>query len=77
MAHETLPAGQFQDNTRAAALADVHQKLFAVEALARLLVSHEGQTAYKAMDGLQQQAIVGDLADRVAESLRVLDMLEA
>lgn len=77
MMTQTLPVERPQDNSRLDLMADLNQKLAATQALARMMASHEGLMAFQALDDLEQQALMGGVADLAGESMRRLDVMTA
>lgn len=75
MAHETLPAGQVQDN-RAATMADLSQLLFRLEARATLAANIDTVTAAESLDRHQRHALAVELAEAVTACRVLADALD-
>jgi len=76
MAHKTLPAGQVQDN-RADMLADLNQRLFRLEARAKLAADIDTVTAAESLDRHQRHALAVELAEAVTACRVLADALDA
>ena len=76
MAHQTLPAGQVQDN-RADVLADLNQMLFRLEVRSKLAADIDVVAAAESLDRHQRHALAVELAEAVTACRVLADALDA